>query len=487
MVYYPLSLISPACSAGCALAKAWGAIERVNIIMSMQPPEDAPDSAPPAFTGSPSRPLNNGQPVSNTNWGRRTGPLSRSLSTPPDLRRYSTTPRYDLAAISDLVGVRAMMLWTWEQNLGISTPDDAPTGGVRYSERDMIALAWLREQILEGVDPAVAAKILREAQQALANDPAQSVPPHQPARSMPLNPVHPQSGPVSSLNPSRPLTPRSMRGPHDPPSQPISRVNASRPLPENMGSPSAPIGGQRPPTRSLPEGGQVINQTWVGPLPNRDLRVMIHPLLNAFTRLDVHTVSRILDDAFMNPNATQEHVCAALITPLIARINEVWVRNDEILPPGLFAINMLRGRLSRFFDQLIENRDAPLTFIATGPSEPHDLDALMLALFWRRMGLRVVYFGATITGQGLMAEVRHHRPRIVALTLSGTQRLRLVSSVAREIDKMEMPKPSFCLVGAPLARNAELQRKTGGIYLGEDANEATHYVRQVLRLNGTQR
>src|SRR5690242_14590298 len=89
-------------------------------------------------------------------------------SHPPNLAQFSNDPIYDLATIVQLVGVRPMILWSWEQQLGIPAParlTDEASGNVRrYSERDLIASLWLRDQILNGVAPTEAAERLVAAQ-----------------------------------------------------------------------------------------------------------------------------------------------------------------------------------------------------------------------------------------------------------------------------------------------------------------------------------
>src|SRR5215469_15720034 len=82
-------------------------------------------------------------------------------SNPPNLADYSNEPKYDLATVVQIVRVRPMILWGWEQQLGIPSPtrgqDDSGGNGRRYSERDIVASLWLREQILSGVSPNEAA------------------------------------------------------------------------------------------------------------------------------------------------------------------------------------------------------------------------------------------------------------------------------------------------------------------------------------------
>lgn len=561
--------------------------------MTTQPPEDTPEAMQPG-SGTPSRPLGcSGNTSPNTNWGRRTGGLGRTSPVePPDLRRYSTTPRYDMATIADLVGVRAVTLWAWDQNLGVIAHDPAAEAatGLRYCERDLIILIWLRDQIVAGVDPLVAAQKLREAivaaggtpppLPAVPRTPSRPLgsptgrlmdptlnPPSRPypradvatpegtpqqrltpdgmpsVRATPESipqmrqdaPVGPGSFPFqrsdSGMNPpsvpyTRPIDPAQMppsRPMQNPPSMPMSATPSQR-LPDAMqGPPSMPMSQQpsqrlpdampmsvpasQPNTRAMrgseasqpisrigasrhtPESvmppsqpmmpGQAISQTWVGAMPSRDLRTLVQPLMQAFAMLDAPTASRLLDDAFMSRSV--ETTCLTLVAPALARIQELWMRKDEPLAEGLFGMNVLRSRLFRLFDVLPENTNAPLTFVATGPDEPHEINALMLALFWRRIGLRVVYFGQGATGQAIVASARKLRPRVIGLTVTTPARARLIGQVNTEISKFDSPRPSVCLIGDVLARDPALRKKMGGIYLGADAGEATQQVRQFLR------
>ncbi len=447
--------------------------------MATQPPDEMPDpqqiaqGTPP---GPPSIPLQRPQTgPAPTNWGRRTGPMSRSgqnTSDVPDLSRYSNAPRYDLPTFVGLLGVRAVTVWAWEQNLGIRLNPgggDLPTG-LRYSERDLIAFVWLRDQIVAGADPAVAAQHLREAIAQVRGDP--------PSRPISLTPP---SVPRTSSRPLAPRMPPSQPISRMPPSQPISRIGASLPILDPSPA-SQPILGPLLP--SSPEGGQVISQTWTGMVPKRDLSSFLQPLIHAFSMLNTAAVTQILDEALMSRSV--ETTCATLIAPALARVNELWIRGDVILPEAQFAVNIFKSRLFRLFDVLHEHRDAPLTFVACGPDAIQEIDALMLALFWRRAGLRVVYFGQDVDGPLLVESARRHHPRVIALTLSSTGRSRLLARFVRAVERLDSPRPLVGFVGPILARHPEMQRKIGGVYLGVDPRQATHQVRQLLHLRETQ-
>src|SRR5258708_37142814 len=98
------------------------------------------------------------------------GPAGWSGDAPPILAQYSAEPKYDLQTIVSLVGVRPMILYGWEQQLGVPwnhrAEDEPGPGGRRYAERDLVALLWLREQIFQGKAPSDAAALLHAAQRS---------------------------------------------------------------------------------------------------------------------------------------------------------------------------------------------------------------------------------------------------------------------------------------------------------------------------------
>ena len=529
--------------------------------MSLHTPEDTPDPQSP-MSGPVTPPAASQQ----TGWGRKTGPLSRGGQTAaelPDFSRYSEAPRYDMSTFAEMVNVRAVTLWSWEQNLGLRTrTGDQPTGS-RYSERDLLAYSWLRDQIIAGIDPIFAAQRLRDALTAArgekpATPPATPITPpparpqgsrltgyplsQTPSMALPPNPTPPSMPYTSGMNqagipympgatpsnlpltsgtnppsrpynqggayppsvpysaeanassqpynasnqpygpPSQPYNPPSQ--PYNPqgqqmargmntPSQPISRIGAIYQVPESVpySQPHQRLGG---------EGIQGVNQARAGYAPKRDLGPLIQPLMQGFASLNTASVMQILDDALMTRSV--ETTCMTLIVPVLARINEMWLRKDRYQPEAIFALNMLKSRLFRLFDVLHEHRDAPLTFVVAGPDDRHELDALILALFWRRAGLRVVYFGQDVDSTPLSERVQNYHPRVVAVTLTSASRLRLIGHFAADIQRLPAPRAVVGFVGPLLARQPDLQRRIGGVFLGADPGQATQQVRNILHL-----
>ncbi|HEU5423918.1 MAG TPA: hypothetical protein VFU72_10290, partial [Nitrolancea sp.] len=94
--------------------------------------------------------------------------VTQTWSQPPDLMQRSGAPRYDAQDLARMLGVSIATLWNWEQNLGIPRPIPVrdERGGFlpRYSDRDVLAVLWLRDQLRAGASPVGAARRLFQAQ-----------------------------------------------------------------------------------------------------------------------------------------------------------------------------------------------------------------------------------------------------------------------------------------------------------------------------------
>lgn len=458
--------------------------------------------------------------------GRRpTGPLgSSNTGEPPRLANYPAEPQYDLATIVQLVGVRPMTLWAWEQQLHVPSPfrvGDGSGGTVRhYSERDLVAALWLRDQILAGAAPADAAQRLLSAQ---SPDDTPSAAGTDSGSGVGWSRYN--TGPIARSTLSGPLTGSLARAPSDSSSGPLSRPPASQgwgptthpelpaqtsggmsgplrapvpsgalhaagrntwggqtsgtqwPQPGRVGSPSGPLRG----SVSRPLGGGDTGSRWgAGPATSgRELRSLVPQLIRAFAAFDTFSANRLVDEAL---NArTVEAVCVGLLQPAVARVGELWARRELSSPEEHFALNFVRGRLYHIFVDTLERFDGPLAVVACGPREVNDLGALMLAVFWRRAGLRVAYLGQDLDGADLVHDVRVRRPQVVCLSIMASPRLRALSRIGKEIAQLDAPRPLFTYSGAIFTRNPELTRKVNGTYLGDDPATSTW---QLLRLLG---
>ncbi|MBF6591261.1 MAG: cobalamin B12-binding domain-containing protein [Ktedonobacterales bacterium] len=396
---------------------------------------------------------------------------SGEATAPPRLSAIDSTPRYELATVVHVLGVRRMTLLSWEQQLGMPTAarasDEADTA-YRYSERDLVALVWIRDRILSGIQPSEAITLLLAAQDRL-DDRA----PHAPTSGS-AAPTE-RGGYRARIN-TEPLRHSAFgrRGQYETREAPPGGGDRGRALPRG---PESLVGGPSGP-QTMADAPETLRPRRASGPTAANPRALMQPLLRAFGALDSASANQIVSEALAVSSV--EGVCVSLLQPALNRIGDLWAHREITMPEERFALNYIRGFLFSHFHAAHERPDMPMIFVGCGPHEPRDIGALMLATFWRIAGLRVIYLGPDVDGPSLVQEARARRPALVALTITSAQRVRALSRIAKEIQQIPAPSPVFAFGGPAFSRHPELQRKVIGMYLGDDATTATWHVRRLL-------
>jgi methanogenic corrinoid protein MtbC1 len=482
------------------------------------------------------------------------GPTRRSADgpwngdNPPILANFSGEPKYDLQMIVSLTKVRPMILWGWEQQLGVPPAprpeDEGSLGTRRYSERDLIALLWLREQIIKGRAPSDAAAMLHAAQERGAAPPSSSFsrggatpqgapPERQPLATRPLTrPLWGEAWSERPENLSRPLGRNSMPvtreggvqsgailpefGPNSSfppqtgvftPTQQANDLPSAADHAPASGSPwgggeASPLGQANPRplvTASTPASGgfslpdlsraagtgSVSGGVGPGPFPEAgaEYRGLLAQLIRALIGFNTLAADRVVESALAT--RTIETVCMGLLQPALARLGEMRARHEVNSPEERFAQHYVRGVLFSIFRAAQERPDGPLVLVGCGPREQSEVGALMLAVFWRLAGKRVVYLGPDVEGSGLVEKVRKERareqlPRLISLSVTTSQRIRTLGRLAKEFARLEAPRPIFAYWGPVFEKNPELTKRVTGVYLGADPWQATWHLTQLL-------
>lgn len=466
---------------------------------------------------------------------------------PPILSHYADDPVYDVTTMVQLLRVRPLALWTWEQHLGISdgeTSGDPNRHKRRYSERDLAALFWLRDRVIAGETPQDATARLLGAQRGMSGL-AQGVSQVMTSGALVLEPPDLRTGSLmesgalnsGALNSGAlypPQQPRRSsgfdlppyRGPNEfgaPPTgalgsatypgssgiRPTAGGQTSQLDPWNneswgpartaggggyapaggyatgalqLGGHSGQLGGVyasalEPP--SFPARGYTMSQSLAS---LRELRPVVPQLLMAYARFDTARAQAILTEALNKYGV--ENVCIGLVQPAVNRISELWSKSELSNPEERFGLNNLRAFMFSVFQTTQEPLGAPFAVIACAPHETSDFGALLLAVLWRRAGLRVAYLGRGVDGDQLVQEPWPVTPAIIALTATTSQRMRSLARIGKRLAELPSPQPIFAYWGPVFVRHPDLMRKLPGVYLGDDPATATHHARQLVIPDG---
>lgn len=210
----------------------------------------------------------------------------------------------------------------------------------------------------------------------------------------------------------------------------------------------------------------------------RSLSVLGQELLDALLNYDELKAELIMAEAFaLFPI---EQIGEQMITPLLIEIGERWHQKSLSVTVEHFATNYVLQRLSALM-RIIPNISAgPLIWVGCSPQELHEIGSLLLTIYLRRSGFRVQYLGQTLPDQDFVQDVRKHKPAMILLSASTAASATNLGQLAKQLTKMEMPRPIIGYGGRIFNQQVDLRSNIPGLFLGESAHEAVEVIGDLL-------
>ncbi|HZC08251.1 MAG TPA: cobalamin-dependent protein [Ktedonobacterales bacterium] len=336
---------------------------------------------------------------------------------PPPLESYSDMPLFNTKAVVHQTGVPAPTLRAWERRYGILAPRRGENDYRLYSERDMAIISWLRERVESGLTISQAIALLH------------------------------------SLEPMRRRTRRARPGialPHEAPGVDATHEPLAHGLRE-----AAPV-------RS---GGLSLDE-------------LSATLLQQLIALDESAANSTIAQAFAIYSL--EDVCLSLFAPTLERIGQLWSSGELTVTTEHFASALIRGRLESLFNSAATSDDAPLALVGCAPGELHEIGALMLALFLRRAGLRVIYLGQSIELEHFITTIESIRPACVLLSAAMRPQAEALIEIGRRLGALGQRRPTFFFGGQAFRAEPDLAKRVHGSYLELEAPAAAHEIKHRL-------
>ena len=326
-------------------------------------------------------------------------------------------PRYNIRAVQRMTGVPAPTLRSWERRYGFPAPTRTATARRLYSEREVAAIRWLKAQTERGLS---AAQAVRWAQDRGISEAA-----------MP--------GAVVGTVPAM----------------------AAAPAPSN-------------PAPASPSRGLVLYRS-LSPTAPGGPAALADAFVEAVGRYDEPGAEAVLSAAFARHPA--DAVLTDLIAPALAAIGERWARGELAVSAEHFASNILRRRLFALLGQQPPVGEAPLVVLACVPGELHEMGLLMLAVFLRWAGARVVYLGADVPVGDLVRCLHDTGAAAVGLSAVDPSSARPLMETVAQLVAAGVRAPVFAGGSAALAGPAP----PGALLPGADLHTAAEQVMAALR------
>lgn len=220
---------------------------------------------------------------------------------------------------------------------------------------------------------------------------------------------------------------------------------------------------------------QETTSAGVGRLALEDLGAA---LIDHFIALDEVSARRVLAQALSVH--TLEDVCLNLFTPVLAKIGRLWSEGAISVSIEHFASSTIRWQLENLFHVAPNGQSGPLVLVGAAPSELHEIGGLMVALFLRRAGIRVVYLGQRVEPQSLAQTALSSHAAAVALSAAQRAQAQELIALRASLSRQLNPPPLFFFGGQGFSDDEELAREAGDSLLVANAVDAAREIQTRL-------
>lgn len=361
----------------------------------------------------------------------------------PDLEHYSDIPLYNTKAVVQQTGVPAPTLRAWERRYTILSPERANNDYRLYSERDIVMIRWLKEHVNSGMSISQAIALLRHMNEQFyrLQEEQKSFTDNEPAFHVTIPGVAAEEQPTTDEK---------------------SRVTTNHVV--------------GPSIENSPQGGTM------------------HPQSNYWVIFNMHSVQENLLEAFRGFDESRagmltasmmavypvEQVCTELIAPLMWQIGQLWEEGKISVSVEHFASCFFRGLLANLLHITPGPVAGPLVLVCCAPGEAHELAPLMLALFLRRAGVRIVYLGQSIEITGLLQTIKQLAPTFICISLTMPAYLASLIDLARQVQEMPSPRPLLAFGGQVFVHYTHLISQVPGVYLSGGLKNSVAELRRLI-------
>ncbi|NJN18626.1 MAG: hypothetical protein HC822_21410 [Oscillochloris sp.] len=267
-----------------------------------------------------------------------------------------------------------------------------------------------------------------------------------------------------------------------PPAAPIQRSNPPA-APGGSGSgfglPSWMRGVTPPPARGLPTVPGSVPAAAPSSFPgtseiqsDHGFAAMQKRLMGALIAFDQRSAEQVwIEACSLYPT---EKICTELLMPVQIAVGEGWHRGEVSVAAEHFCSRFVEGKLLNLLNGYVDNPAGSLVIVGCAQAEMHELGAIMLSLFMKWAGFRVIYLGQNVPNSTIEETVRQLRPQILGLSATTVESAHNLTEVGQILNRIEPPRPHFIFGGMAFFERPDLRGRIQGQFLEGD-------VRQIVR------
>lgn len=173
-------------------------------------------------------------------------------------------------------------------------------------------------------------------------------------------------------------------------------------------------------------------------------------------------------------------LCINLLQPVLIAVGEGWHRGQVSVAAEHFTTSYVESKIVAFLNSYPDNPQGQTIITGCGQGETHETGIMMLSLFFRWEGYRVIYLGANVPNSTLEDVLLEVRPDLLALSATMKENANNLTEVGHVINKLDHPRPIFGFGGAAFIFFPEMRERINGVYLGDDPDSILKNVRTLL-------
>ncbi|RRR75002.1 MAG: hypothetical protein EI684_05785 [Candidatus Viridilinea halotolerans] len=200
---------------------------------------------------------------------------------------------------------------------------------------------------------------------------------------------------------------------------------------------------------------------------NRSFPMLQKRLMSALVAFDVNNAEEIWREA--SALYPSESLCTEMLMPVQVAIGEGWHRGEVSIAAEHFASRFVEGKLHNLLNMQLNQPTGPLAVVGCAQAEMHELGALMVALFLKWAGFRIIYLGQNVPNATLESLVRQVRPQIIGFSATTIEAAHNLVETGQILSRIEPPRPMFIFGGMAFYERADLRvRVQGGNFIEGD-------------------
>lgn len=214
------------------------------------------------------------------------------------------------------------------------------------------------------------------------------------------------------------------------------------------------------------------------PQPARSLDTIRLNLYESLIEFDEFSAEEILSEAYsLHPI---ESVCLSVIQPVLAQLGYDWAAGKISIAHEHFAANYLRRKLLALIDTGPSTRSG-LIAIGAAPADMHEMGILLLSIFLRRRGWRVVYLGQSVPLEDLPRSLPELNADVLVLSSTVSDSAQELRGIQSWLDRIPAAqRPAFAFGGPAFNQHPDLIAAVPGTFLGETIQSGITTIEQLM-------